>query len=84
MAGRLSEAFARGSGHGLMRLGAGEVGEGLPPALARWRDFAARYVGGLCLHASGDGDRPAVARQMSRRRTRRIWPLWRIRLYLQD
>ncbi len=61
VAGRLFEAFARGSGHGLMRLGAGEVGEALPPALAWWRDFAARYVGGLCLHASGDGDRPAVA-----------------------
>ena len=29
VAGRLSEAFARGSGHGLMRLGVGEVGEAL-------------------------------------------------------
>ncbi|MGC8476653.1 MAG: hypothetical protein ACP5NP_09900, partial [Acetobacteraceae bacterium] len=28
---RLCEAFARGSGHGLLRLGAGEVGQALPP-----------------------------------------------------
>ena len=52
IAARLVEAFAQGSGHGLMRLGAGEVGQALPPVLVWWRDFAARYVGGLCLRSS--------------------------------
>ena len=49
---RLVEAFAQGSGHGLMWLGAEEVGQALPPVLGWWRDFAARYVGGLCLRSS--------------------------------
>ena len=54
---RLTEAFARGTGPGLVRLGAGEVGQALPPVLVWWRAFAARYVGSLCLHASGaEGD----------------------------
>lgn len=45
---RLSGAFARGSGHGLLQLGAGEVGTALPAAFAYWREFAARYVTALC------------------------------------
>ncbi len=53
IAGRLAAAFARGSGYGLMQLGAGEIGEALPPAFVWWRDFAACYVGALCIHASG-------------------------------
>ncbi|MBV8520947.1 MAG: ATP-dependent helicase, partial [Acetobacteraceae bacterium] len=48
---RLADAFARGSGHGLLQLGAGEVGKLLPPAFVWWRAFAARYVAALCLHA---------------------------------
>ena len=52
IAARLVQAFAQGTGYGLMRLGAGEVGRTLPPAFGWWRDFAARYVGGLCLRAS--------------------------------
>ena len=44
LAQRLSDAFARGSGHGLLHLGAAEVGSILPPSWAWWRDFAARYV----------------------------------------
>lgn len=52
IAARLIEAFAQGSGYGLMHLGAGEVGQALPPVLVWWRDFAARYVGGLCLRLS--------------------------------
>ena len=52
IAARLVEAFAQGSGHGLMRLGTGEVGRTLPPVLVWWRDFAARYVAGLCLRSS--------------------------------
>ncbi len=50
-AARLESAFAQGSGPGLLRLGAGEVGQALPPAFVWWRAFAARYVAALCLHA---------------------------------
>src|ERR1700722_5504157 len=50
---RLTEAFAQGSGYGLIRLGAGEVGQALPPVFVWWRAFATRYVGALCLNAAG-------------------------------
>src|ERR1700693_3239084 len=50
---RLIDAFARGAGYGLVWLGAAEVGQALPPLFVWWRDFAALYVGSLCLHASG-------------------------------
>ena len=53
---RLTEAFSRGSGPGLVRLGAGEIGQGLPPVFLWWRAFATRYVGALCLNASGRED----------------------------
>ena len=53
IASRLTEAFARGSGQGLLRLGAGELGAALPPLFAWWRGFAGRYVGALCLQSSG-------------------------------
>ena len=36
MLARLTEAFRRGSGHGLVRLGAGEIGQALPPVLVWW------------------------------------------------
>ena len=48
LASRLETAFARGSGHGLLQLGAGEVGTALPPVLAYWREFASRYVTAVC------------------------------------
>ena len=48
VAGRLIEAFAVGSGHGLTRLGAGEVGRALSPVFVWWHDFSARYVAELC------------------------------------
>jgi non-specific serine/threonine protein kinase len=57
---RLAAAFARGSGPGLLQLGGGEAGQALPPVLVWWRAFAARYVSGLCLHATG-GDADAAA-----------------------
>lgn len=60
---RLAEAFLRGPGHGLLRLGADEVGTVLPPVLSYWRDFGARYVTALCT-VPGIGDRstkPEVA-----------------------
>jgi hypothetical protein len=53
---RIAEAFAEGSGAGLVRLGAGEVGQALPPVFVWWRAFATRYVGGVCLNASGRED----------------------------
>jgi superfamily II DNA or RNA helicase len=52
VAARLGEAFARGSGDGLLRLGAGEVGQALPPVFVWWRDFGSRYVAALCIHAA--------------------------------
>jgi superfamily II DNA or RNA helicase len=54
LAQRLSDAFARGSGHGLLHLGAAEVGSILPPSWAWWREFAARYVTALCASPEGD------------------------------
>jgi superfamily II DNA or RNA helicase len=53
LARRLGAAFARGSGHGLLHLGAAEVGSILPPSWAWWRDFAARYVTALCATPEG-------------------------------
>jgi superfamily II DNA or RNA helicase len=53
---RLTEAFAEGSGAGLVRLGAGEVGHALPPVFVWWRAFATRYVGAVCVNASGRDD----------------------------
>jgi hypothetical protein len=45
---RLERCFTRGSGHGLLQLGAGEAGTSLPSSLAWWRDFAIRFVTDLC------------------------------------
>lgn len=61
---RLDRAFARGSGHGLLWLGANEVGAPMPPVLSYWRDFGARYVTALCALPNIDGERakPPVAR----------------------
>src|SRR6266850_3919435 len=51
---RLESAFGRGSGHGLLELGAAEVGTALPPDLSYWRDFAARLVTAVCTHPDHD------------------------------
>ena len=48
LAERLEKNFARGSGHGLLHLGAAEAGTSLPPALAWWRDFAMHFITELC------------------------------------
>ena len=53
-AARLVPAFFQGSGPGLVQLGAGEVGQALPPVFAWWRAFAARYVAALCLDSASD------------------------------
>src|SRR5206468_4095279 len=47
-AGRMRQAFARGAGHGLLRLGGAEVGQVLPPVFTYWREFGGRYVTALC------------------------------------
>jgi non-specific serine/threonine protein kinase len=41
---RLRTAFARGHGHGLLQLGAGEVQTPMPAVFAYWREFASRYI----------------------------------------
>jgi len=38
LASRLEMAFAKGPGHGLLCLGADEVGTVLPPVLSYWRE----------------------------------------------
>ncbi len=48
LSARLQKAFARGSGHGLLQLGAGEVDAALPAVFTYWRAFGARYVTHLC------------------------------------
>jgi superfamily II DNA or RNA helicase len=45
---RLARSFAQGPGHGLLQLGAAEIGQALPAALSWWRDFASHYVTKLC------------------------------------
>ena len=51
LAQRLRTAFQRGSGHGLLQLGAAETGAALPPVFAYWREFGAAYVTALCTHS---------------------------------
>ena len=48
LAEHLQKAFSRGSGHGLLQLGADEIGAALPPTLFYWREFAAQYVTAVC------------------------------------
>ncbi|MGI9485475.1 MAG: DEAD/DEAH box helicase, partial [Geminicoccaceae bacterium] len=61
VAARLVEAFEQGAGYGLLQLGAGEIGQPLPPTFVWWRDFATRYVGAICLHTTGNtSDAPTL------------------------
>ena len=53
---RLQQSFSRGSGHGLMQLGAGEVGIAMPPVFGYWREFGARYVTAVCTLSSTAAD----------------------------
>jgi hypothetical protein len=59
VAERLQAAFARGPGHGLLQLGAGEVETPLPPELGYWRKLGVRFVTELCAQAGGE--RPSAA-----------------------
>ena len=54
---QLNQAFARGSGYGLLWLGANGFGATMPPMLSYWRDFGARYVTALCALPSIDAER---------------------------
>src|SRR5262249_34026770 len=54
IAQRLSRAFERGSGHGLLQLGAAEAGTSLPPVFSYWREFGTWYVTALCTHPDTD------------------------------
>ena len=58
---RLQESFARGAGHGLLQLGAAEVGTVLPPVFSYWRELGARYVTAVCMLPEVDECRtPAI------------------------
>ncbi len=70
---RLKNAFERGSGHGLLQLGAGEVGTPLPPVFSYWREFGARYVTALCTRPEIEAQREKV--RVPRRPTR-SWTGW--------
>ncbi len=47
-AARITRAFARGGGHGLLHLGAVEVGTALPSSLAFGRELAQRFMTRFC------------------------------------
>ncbi len=52
---RIRQAFQRGAGHGLLRLGAAETGALLPPVFAYWRELAGAYVTALCTRSDTEG-----------------------------
>ena len=56
LARRLQQSFSRGSGHGLVRLGAGEVGIAMPAVFGYWREFGTRYVAAVCALSSAAAD----------------------------
>ena len=56
----LESAFARGSGHGLLELGAATVGTTLPADFNYWRDFAARLVTTVCTHPDSEAHHAAI------------------------
>ncbi len=46
---RLTKSFAESTGRGLLQLGAGEVGQALPPVFMWWRGFSTQFVVALRL-----------------------------------
>ena len=58
--GPAAAAFAAGTGHGLLHLGASQVGVVLPQPWGYWRDFAARHLAARCM-APDDGAPPLDA-----------------------
>jgi len=58
---RLEKSFCACCGHGLLSLGADEVGTTLPPTLSYWRNLPRAYVTALCaLPGIGERSKPAV------------------------
>ncbi|OGA30894.1 MAG: hypothetical protein A3G80_04430 [Betaproteobacteria bacterium RIFCSPLOWO2_12_FULL_62_13b] len=70
---RLAESFARGAGHGLLQLGAGEVGTALPAVFGYWRDFGARYITAMCA-TPAPAERGETAREAPREEKRAAPP----------
>jgi len=50
-ADRIEQAFARGTGHGLLHLGAAELGTALDPSLSWWRELGRLLVAATCAQA---------------------------------
>jgi hypothetical protein len=70
----LHDAFRRGTGHALLKLGGEHVGGALPPILAWWRDFAALYINALCTLPDADESLPGrVAPPDAGELQQRIW-----------
>ncbi len=66
VAQRLVDAFARGSGDGLLQLGGAEVGRPLPPVFAYWRELGTRYVTAVCTRRdTGEHDVPLPPPEIS-------------------
>src|SRR5947207_1250339 len=61
LAQRLEGAFAEGTGHGLLQLGAAEVQTALPPVFVYWREFSSRYIIALRTLAELPPRLPAVS-----------------------
>ncbi len=57
---RIRAEFRKGPGHGLLHLGAAEVGEPLPPDFAFFRDFAGLLVTRLCGRPELEAERERV------------------------
>ena len=53
---RVADAFTRGAGHGLLELGAREVGTVLPATFGWWRDLGTRFVTALCATPDATAD----------------------------
>lgn len=56
---RITDAFAMGRGHGIVHLGAAELGTELDPALGYWRDLGQLLVAAVC--AALDPTEPELA-----------------------
>src|SRR5260370_5016094 len=61
LAARLQDAFARGTGHALLQLGADEAGTSLPPIFSYWREFGASYVTSICTQPDSVGPRQKLS-----------------------
>ncbi len=61
LADRLRQAFERGSGYGLLLLGADEPGTVLPPVCSYWREFGSRYVTAICTWQDTGAPRTGVS-----------------------